>query len=43
METAVAPRKSLRKHLVFAFMIACSIAFWITASGCCGMLQLENC
>jgi hypothetical protein len=33
----------IRTRLVFAFIVACSIAFWITSTGCCGILQLDHC
>jgi len=39
-----APRAAyLRSRLLFAFAVACTIAFWITSTGCCGILQLDAC
>ena len=33
----------MNRRLAYAFAIACSIAFWISLSGCCGILQLDHC
>ena len=30
-----------RTRLISAFVIACSIAFWLTSTGCCGILELR--